>query len=287
MATEHAPFTAYRPLLKREIRRRYGALDAVVVLGEAARQRLERAIGGAVPEHVIPNAVSPQRGGTARLDRPVVVAAGRLVRAKAFERLIRAFAIVAGAHPDWRLRICGDGPRRAALRRLIAELGLEAQVELAGRVRDMEAELEAASIFALSSRVEGLPLALLEAMAKGLAVVSMDGAAGPCEVIEHGVDGLLVPGGDVTALAHAICALIESEELRRRLGRAATRKAADYGLERVAARWEALVAGVTELPPRSDDRVPAAGEPRRHDDLPSGHRGTAGRGDRDRRARPR
>ena len=72
-------------------------------------------------------------------------------------------------------------------------------MQLTGRVRDMEAELEAASIFALSSRVEGLPLALLEkAMAKGMAVVSFDRAAGPREVIEHGADGLLVAKtGDV------------------------------------------------------------------------------------------
>jgi glycosyltransferase involved in cell wall biosynthesis len=168
------------------------------------------------------------------------------VGAKGFGRLIEAFAVVARAHPAWRLRICGDGPQRRALSTLIAELGLEERVALTGRVRDMEAELEAASIFALSSSNEGLPLALLEAMAKGLAVVSFDRAAGPREVIEHGVDGLLVEGGDVAALARAICALIESEELRRRLGEAATRKAAAYGIDIVGARWEALVARLTE-----------------------------------------
>ena len=148
----------------------------------------------------------------------MVVAAGRLVGAKGFDRLIRAFTWVAEAHPGWRLRICGGGPARAALAALIDELRLGGRVELAGKVRDIEAELEAASVFALSSRVEGLPLALLEAMAKGLAVVSFDNCAGPCEVIEHGADGLLVPGGDERALARAICALIESPDLRRRLG---------------------------------------------------------------------
>ena len=148
----------------------------------------------------------------------MVVAAGRLVRAKGFDRLIRAFTWVAEAHPGWRLRICGGGPERAALAALIGELRLGGRVELAGKVRDMEAELGAASVFALSSRFEGLPLALLEAMAKGLAVVSFDNCAGPREVIEHGTDGLLVPGGDERALARAICALIESPDLRRRLG---------------------------------------------------------------------
>ena len=137
-----------------------------------------------------------------------------------------------------------DLRRRAsagALAALIDELRLGGRVELAGKVRDIEAELEAASVFALSSRIEGLPLALLEAMAKGLAVVSFDNCAGPREVIEHGADGLLVPGGDERALARAICALIESPALRRRLGAAARRKAAAYAIEAVGPRWDALV----------------------------------------------
>jgi glycosyltransferase involved in cell wall biosynthesis len=152
---------------------------------------------------------------------------------------------VAEAHPGWRLRICGGGRERAALAALIDELRLGGRVELTGKVRDMEAELEAASVFALSSRVEGLPLALLEAMAKGLAVVSFDNCAGPCEVIEHGADGLLVPGGDERALARAICALIESPELRRRLGDGARIKAAGYGIETVGPRWDALIEALT------------------------------------------
>jgi glycosyltransferase involved in cell wall biosynthesis len=261
----------YREWLQRELWRRYGELDAVVVLGEAQRAPLEEVVRGAAPVWVIPNAVPPQRGGAARLEPPVVLAAGRLVPAKAFGRLIRAFTWVAEAHPDWRLRICGGGPQRDALAALIDELRLGEHVELAGKVRDMEAELEAASVFALSSRVEGLPLALLEAMAKGLAVVSFDRAA--CGVVAHGVDGLLAPAGDEQALARAICKLIESPALRRRLGAAARDTAAAYGIEAVGARWDALIArltGVTELPPRSDDRAPGRGEPRRHDELQDG-----------------
>jgi glycosyltransferase involved in cell wall biosynthesis len=242
VATEHADFGAYRSVLRREIRGRYGALDVVVVLHEGARAPFERFLAGAVRVRAIPNAVPRQRGGRSGLDRPVIVTVGRLVPAKGFGRLIRAFAPVAEAHPEWRLRICGDGPRRQALTAQVAALGLERQVELLGRVRDVEAELEAASIFALSSRREGLSLALLEAMAKGLAVVSFEGA---CGVIDHGVDGLLVPAGDEAALARAICALIESAPLRRRLGEAAVRKASDYDLRAVAARWQALIEEVT------------------------------------------
>jgi glycosyltransferase involved in cell wall biosynthesis len=241
VASEHTAFSVYREPLQREIRHRYPGLDAVVVLSEPERA----ALAGTAPVRVIPNAAPRCAGAPARLEAPVVVAAGRLVPAKGFDRLIRAFTWVAEAHPAWRLRICGGGPARAALAALIDELRLGGRVELAGKVRDMEAELGAASVFALSSRVEGLPIALLEAMAKGLAVVSFDNCAGPCEVIEHGVDGLLVPGGDERALARAICALIESPDLRRRLGDGARHKAAAYGIGSVGPRWDALIEALT------------------------------------------
>jgi glycosyltransferase involved in cell wall biosynthesis len=241
VASEHTPFWAYHEPLQREIWRRYPGLDAVVVLGEGERA----ALASTAPVWVIPNSVPRLRGGAARLDVPVVMAAGRLVPAKDFGTLIRAFTWVAEAHPEWRLRICGGGPERKTLAALVDELRLGDHVRLAGKVRDIEAEFEAASVFALSSRVEGLPLALLEAMAKGLAVVGFDAAAGACAVIEHGADGLLVPAGDERALARAICALIESPALRRRLGEAARRKAEGYGIEAVGARWDALIAALT------------------------------------------
>jgi glycosyltransferase involved in cell wall biosynthesis len=243
VAAEHTQFAAYKPSIQREIWRRYGKLDAVVVLGEAQRAPLEQAVRGAAPVYVIPNPAPRPRHGPAPLDRPVVVSTGRLVPVKGYDRLIRAFTWVAEAHPDWRLRICGGGEERPALEALVGELRLGDRVELPGRVRDVEAALEAASVFALASRVEGLPVALLEAMAKGLAVVSVD--TGGCELIEHGVDGLLVPPGDDPALARAICALIESEPLRRRLGAAARRTAAAYGIEVVGPRWDALVEALT------------------------------------------
>jgi glycosyltransferase involved in cell wall biosynthesis len=245
VATEHAPFAAYDALVKREIRRRYAALDAIVVLGEDERAAFEQAAGGATAVHVIPNAVPALPGGLARLDAPVVVAVGRLHRVKGFDRLIRAFAAVAADHPEWRLRICGSGDERKALKALIAELGLEAHVRLVGRVAHIGRELERASIFALSSRAEGLPLALLEAMSKGVPVVSFACPTGPPAVISHGVDGLLVANGDEAALGRAIAALIEDEPLRRRLGAAALRKAETFGLETVGERWEALITGLT------------------------------------------
>ena len=245
VATEHAPFKRYNALLKREIRRRYAALEAVVVLSEDERAAFERVTGGATPVHVIPNAAPALPGGRSPLDAPVVVAVGRLHRVKGFDRLIRAFAAVVVEHPGWRLRICGSGSEQRALQALIAQLGLEAHVQLAGRVGQIERELEQASIFVLSSRAEGLPLALLEAMSKGVPVVSFACSTGPVAVIAHGVDGLLVTNGDEAALARAICALIADEPLRRRLGAAAIAKAGTFGLDAVGERWEALITSVT------------------------------------------
>jgi glycosyltransferase involved in cell wall biosynthesis len=119
-------------------------------------------------------------------------------------------------------------------------------------VAQIERELEQASVFVLSSRAEGLPLAMLEAMSKGVPVVSFACPTGPAAVIEHGVDGLLVANGNEAALGRAIAALIADEPLRRRLGAAALRKAEAFGLDAVGERWEALIAHVTtgeDVPP--------------------------------------
>src|SRR5690606_13967800 len=118
------------------------------------------------------------------------------------------------------------------------------RVVLAGRSRDVAAELEKASIFVLSSRREGMPLVILEAMGKGVPVVSCDCPTGPAELITHGRDGLLVEMGDVRGLADAICTLIEDEELRRRMGARAVRTAAGYDLGSIGRQWDRLLTGL-------------------------------------------
>jgi glycosyltransferase involved in cell wall biosynthesis len=246
VAAEHTTFRAYREPHIAGIRRRYPALDAVVVLTDRERRRFERVLKGAVRVVAIPNAAAEPSGPPSPLDRPVVLAAGRLMRVKGFDRLVAAFAQVARAHPDWQLRICGGGDERAALRRQIAELGIGANVQLAGPVSDLEREMDEASMFVLSSRAEGLPMVMLEAMGKGLPVVSFNCPTGPREIIDDGVDGVLVKNGDVDALAAAMIALIEDEGERRRLAAAGREKARQYGMEAVGGRWRALMAELTE-----------------------------------------
>jgi glycosyltransferase involved in cell wall biosynthesis len=245
---EHMHLAAHPRAIRAQIARRYPALDALSVLTERDRHDYAGLVGD---ERVvaIPNAVPAPPGPAAALTEPLVVGAGRLTPQKGFGRLLRAFAPVAERHPGWRLRICGAGPRRGALTRRADALGLDGAAVIGGPVRDLDAVLAAASIFVLSSRFEGLPLVLLEAMAHGLAVVSFDCPTGPREVIRDGHDGLLVADGDVGALSAAIEALVADEALRHRLGAAARETARRWSPDAAAARWEELLAATSQTPP--------------------------------------
>jgi glycosyltransferase involved in cell wall biosynthesis len=124
---------------------------------------------------------------------------------------------------------------------MIEARGLADSVELAGATCDIGAELARASIFAFSSRREGFPLVLLEAMSKGLAVVSFACPTGPQDIIDDHANGILVPPLDTSAFAAALRELIGSEPLRRRLGAAAAARAREYDMSAVGPRWDALL----------------------------------------------
>jgi glycosyltransferase involved in cell wall biosynthesis len=252
---EHMHLARHSQRMRAVIARRYPGLDALVTLTahdrDAYRSRLR---GGPTRVVAIPNAVPGMSAAPGGRSEPVVLGVGRLSAQKGFGRLIRAFAPVAAAHPEWRLRICGDGPRRRFLHRLVRDLGLTERVALPGAVRGIEHEMARASVFALSSRFEGFPMVLLEAMSMGLAIVSFDCPTGPRELLDDGRSGILVPEGDVDALAAALERVVADAELRGRLGRGAQAVAAAYSLDRVGERWDELLAGV-----RASVRGPAAG----------------------------
>jgi glycosyltransferase involved in cell wall biosynthesis len=224
------------------IKRRYRSFDALVTLTKADlrdyRETLRRK-----PKKLlrIPNAVPPMPGEISKLENKVVLAVGRMTKLKGFHRLITAWETVAAAHPDWKLRILGAGPQEDNLRAQITEAGLEGKVELPGPSNNVAGELEKASIFVLSSRHEGFPMTILEAMAKGLAIVSFNSPHGPKEMITDEVDGLLVKPRTNANLATAIMRVIEDEELRHRLAEGALATAATYDVDSIGARWDALL----------------------------------------------
>jgi glycosyltransferase involved in cell wall biosynthesis len=239
---EHIFFDNRPPELQADIRRYCGRLDALVVLTQTDQQRYREALPSSARVECIPNAVRPLGGPPSILADKVVLAAGRLTPQKGFDRLIRAFADVASVEPEWGVRICGSGRRQAHLQERIDASGLSERVCLVGAVKDLAPEMERASIFVLSSRFEGFPVVLIEAMSKGLPVVAFDCPTGPADIIENGQVGFLVSDGDVNALGEAILELIRDEQKRRRFGAAAIDRAREFDVSAIAPRWDRLLA---------------------------------------------
>ncbi len=196
----------------------------------------------AVLPNPVPRCTTRSEAGEALRDGPRwLLAMGRLEPPKGFDLLIRAFARIASAYPLWNLRILGEGPDRESLERQIANAGLTERVSLPGAESDPGAALRHGDAFVLSSRYEGFPNALCEAMACGLPVVAFDCPTGPAEIVSDGVDGLLVPAENIEALAAAIAGLIDDPRLRQELARSAANVSDRFSVERVAAQWERVL----------------------------------------------
>jgi GalNAc-alpha-(1->4)-GalNAc-alpha-(1->3)-diNAcBac-PP-undecaprenol alpha-1,4-N-acetyl-D-galactosaminyltransferase len=198
-----------------------------------------------VKGRVIPNPVLALKERTARLplkngEGRMMLAIGRLVDQKGFDLLLDAFGQLAARYPDWSLEILGDGPLRGELEARARALHLEHQVKFAGEVADPFPILCVADLFVLSSRFEGFPNALCEAMACGVAVVSFNCPSGPAEIIRHGVDGILVPPGDVSALVAALDALMKDQDERDRLASRAPEVVERFSRNKVLLLWEQL-----------------------------------------------
>jgi glycosyltransferase involved in cell wall biosynthesis len=239
---EQMNLAAHPPIRKRSIRGHYPNLDALVVLTEQDREAYREFLGDAIPLRRIPNTVWPLPGASADLDAKTVYAAGRFRAQKGFDLLIPAWAEVAKAHPDWTLRLRGRGALEGELLALVEQHELNGTLTLEGPAEDIGSDMAAASVFVLPSRFEGFPLILLEAMSKGMGVVSFDCPTGPADIIDDHRNGLLVPAEDVEGLARALREIIEDAELRRRMADAAVETAQEYTIEAIGPLWEELFA---------------------------------------------
>jgi glycosyltransferase involved in cell wall biosynthesis len=177
-------------------------------------------------------------------DRHRILTLGRLHKVKGHDQLIDAFALIAVRFPDWDLHIYGDGRERNSLDARIRERGLDGRVFIGRTNPEVGNLLRQADLFVLPSRVEGFPNALAEAMASGLPVISFDCASGPADLIRQDLDGLLVPPGDVPALAQAMARLMADPADRARLAARAPEVLTRYSEARVLELWESAMRSV-------------------------------------------
>lgn len=214
--------------------RRY---EHFIVLTEEDRQLWGQVDG----IQVIPNPKPFESDVVSPLTAPRVIAAGRYCHQKHFDALIRIWASVAPEAPGWQLVIYGDGPERATLTELVAALGLTGSVRLEAPTSDMHSAYLGSSIYAMTSRYEGLPMVLIEAQTMGLPIVAFACPCGPRDIVQEGESGYLTELGDETLFAQRLSTLIRDEALRRRLGAAAREHAATYDLEAIMQQWLALL----------------------------------------------
>ena len=205
--------------------------DAVAVLTEADKEFY--AGFGIHNVTVIPNAIYICPCGGEKLN--VLCSVGRVEAVKGFDMLIAAYSQIAKDFPDWKLRIWGDGSQRETLLAKIEELGLSDQIEMPGVTDQVAEELSKSSVFVMSSRWEGFPLALIEAMSSENAIVAFDL---PCtKDILSPATGLVVPKNDVDALAGAMRKMLSDELLRVQCGAGARDAARKFNIDNVGHMW--------------------------------------------------
>ncbi|MBS0373473.1 MAG: glycosyltransferase [Proteobacteria bacterium] len=243
----------YSPGLLWKILRRgsYWMADALVMQTAAGQRWFARRWPRPNRIRVIPNPcfiqIATHNRQSPNSDDRYVCAIGRLVPQKGFDVLLRAFVEVLPLDPRLALVIIGVGPELQRLARLASELGIAERVRWAGAVGDVEPMLRGAEFLVSSSRFEGFPNVILEALACGCPVISTDCETGPKEILGGTAAGLLVPVDDVRALSGAMRQLLLSSSLRREMSAAASLVVERFAVNRIVGAWEELICEVSSV----------------------------------------
>lgn len=235
---EHVSFDSANPIysfLRRALLKR---LNALIVLTEADQRYYSKFLEKV---YHIPNFVAKIPTESTDHQSHIIVACGRLEKQKGFDLLIEAFKIVHARYPTWKLFIYGEGSKRQSLESQCEKEGLVDVVKLPGEVNQINSHLKKAAIFVLSSRYEGFPLVLLEAMSLGLCCICFD-IKNVSEIINDKYNGSLVNAASVTDLAQSLCELIAAETERKQLGDRAKQTAFIYQLDAIGLKWQEVIA---------------------------------------------
>lgn len=229
----------YNRSLRMVARYLFRLADGVILQTSASREFFPKAVRKKAV--ILKNPINPLffREAYEGEREKTIVAVGRVDKNKNHELLIRAFILLAEEFPAYRLVIYGEGEERENLLRLVRDSGLTERIDLSGAVDDVVEAIYKTGVFVLSSNTEGMPNTLMEAMALGLPVVSTDcPCGGPRELIEHGVNGLLTPVGDVNKMKENLQMLLKDLQKAKEMGKRAQKTCESFQPEKVVQEWE-------------------------------------------------
>jgi len=217
----------------------YPLADGFVFQTTDAREYYENIVNNNAT--IIPNAINEDFVGKPYTihRKKTIVSVGRFTEQKNFSLLIKAFSNIASKYPEYNLIIYGEGPQREKLQNLVTELNISNRVQLPGYVKNIGEHIIDSSLFVLSSNYEGMPNALMEAMALGLPCISTDcPVGGPKFLIEHGVNGILVPVNNVEEMSAQLNNLLSNFNFRKKLGINAKKITNTLSYNNVYEKWE-------------------------------------------------
>lgn len=243
IAAERNNPSSYTSQKQKNLSRLAHKADGWTFQTEEEREWYQGKIGNA-KEIVIPNAINPDfiRPAYTGKRRKIIVSAGRMSAQKNQELLVRAFAAVCKDFPDYQLVIYGEGEKRSTLSVVTEELGIKDKVQLPGYTTNIGEKIKDASLFVLPSDFEGMPNALMEAMALGIPCISTDCDGGGARfLIENEKNGLIVPKGDVDALANAMHRMLSDKMFAELCGKEAHKICERLAPDKVYGQWEEFI----------------------------------------------
>lgn len=214
--------------------------DAMVVLTEQDKRNYESNIKSKKTIYVIPNPIEMHEfkyNG----DSKIILSAGLLLPIKGFDKAVRVAEKVLPKYPEWKWIICGDGPERERLQKMIDEAGINEQMQLIGNVKDMDKQYQNAAMFVMTSEMEGLPMVLLEARSWGLPMISFDIMTGPSDIITDKKNGYLIDSYNIEKMTLKIEELISNKALRESFSAKTQEGIEKFELSWILRRWKKVI----------------------------------------------